>query len=154
MADVASIAAALLGHYNDANKSLQMTPQEQAMYQRHLTNLWGEGGVNNPDGSRSTLYQMSTTGPNGQTYNMPTVYNGQILSPDAAYQQAQQQGLSNFPAYATPQQAEDRYGAMHNFMDKDTGDYFAVRGPGALVPGFDPANPQNAALIKALQSIR
>lgn len=153
MADPASLATALMGNYKDANAALQMTPQEQALYQRHLKNLWGNGGVDNPDGSRSTLFQMSTTGPDGQTYNMPTVYNGQILPPGAAYQQAQQQGLQTFPSYETPDQAESRYQQMHGFMDKDTSAYMDVR-HGSLVPQIDLASPQNLALARILQGLK
>ncbi len=127
MADLQKLAQALMGNYDAANKSLGMNPQEQALYQRHLTNLWGSGGVDNPNGSRSSLFQMSTQGPDGRTYNLPTVYNGQILPPDAAYQQAQQQGLQNFPSYGSGDEAEARYQQMHGFMDKDTGAFFDVR---------------------------
>ena len=114
-------------NYNEANAALNMTPQEQALYQRHLTNLWGNGGVTNPDGSRSSLYQMSVGGPNGRFYNIPTVYGGQILPPDAAIQRAIQQGWGTFPSYPTAGAADARYQAMHNYMDKDTGAYFDIQ---------------------------
>jgi delta 1-pyrroline-5-carboxylate dehydrogenase len=45
----------------------QTTPQERSLYQRHLTNLTGPGGVDNPDGSRSTLFQ-ATVDHDGKTY--------------------------------------------------------------------------------------
>jgi hypothetical protein len=112
---------------------------------RHLANLWGPGGVDNPDGSRSSLYQVGFIGPDGRQYNVPSVYNGQILPPDDAIARAKQSGLSQFPSYATPQQAEARYQAMHDYMDRDTGDYFAIRRPdptqnpiwGSLAPPRD-----------------
>jgi hypothetical protein len=131
----------LLQNFTAANSALNMSPQEQALYKRHIGNLWGAGGVDNPDGSRSTLYQMSTTGPDGQTYNMPTVYDGQKLSPDAAYARGMQQGLGAFPAYPSPDAAESRYNAMHQFMDKDTSAYMDVRrNPlmlfGSMLPAF------------------
>jgi hypothetical protein len=53
-----------------ADKTLNLTPQERALYQRHLTNLNGPGGVDNPNGSRSTLFQMSFE-QDGKTYNIP-----------------------------------------------------------------------------------
>ena len=90
----------------------------------HLTNLYGKGGVNNPDGSRSTLYQM-TAEINGKTYVLPTVWNGQILSPQQALQQAQQYGLDKFPSYGSEQEAEARYQQMHNYMERDTETYLA-----------------------------
>lgn len=117
----------ILQNFTAANSALTMSPQEQAMYRRHLSNLWGNGGVDNPDGSRSTLYQMSTSGPDGRTYNLPTVYDGSLLQPDAAMGRAQQQGLGSFPSYPTPDAAEARYGQMHGYMDKDTAAYMDVR---------------------------
>jgi hypothetical protein len=115
-----------------AQRDLNLTPQERALYQRHLTNLYGPGGVDNPDGSRSTLYQMGVTMPDGRTYNLPTVYDGRILPPsgpwaDNAMTRAQQQGLDTFPSYQSPFEAENRYQQMHNYMDRDTAAYFNDR---------------------------
>ena len=62
-----------------AHQAMNLSPQEQALYQRHLDNLKGPGGVDNPDGSRSTLYQTSVD-IDGKTYNLPTVYDGKILT--------------------------------------------------------------------------
>lgn len=117
MTDLADFYAPQL---SDAKRRLFLSPQEAALYEHHLKNLWGPTGVDNPDGSRSTLFQMSTdTG--GQTYNMPTVYDGKILSPDAAFQRAQAIGLDRFPAYANTDAAERRYGQMHDQMENDRG---------------------------------
>lgn len=117
-----------MGNMADANAALNLTPQERALYQRHLTNLWGTGGVDNADGSRSSLYQANVTGPDGRSYNIPTVYNGAIITdPKEMKARAAAQGWNTFPSYATPDQAEARYQAMHEFMDKDTGAYFDVR---------------------------
>lgn len=151
MAD--KLAKVLAGNYEAANKALQMTPEEQAMYQRHLTNLWGNGGVNNPDGSRSTLYQVGFTGPDNRQYNVPSVYDGQIISPDAAIARAKQDGLAQFPSYPTPEAAEERYGQMHGYMDKDTGDYMDVRGNAPLYPTLGDGSPQNQALARALAKV-
>lgn len=133
MADNTSVFN-LLQNYNAAQSALSMTPQEQALYKRHLDNLWGSGGVDNPDGSRSSLYQMSTPGPDGQIYNIPTIYNGQkLLAPGQALGRAEAQGLGNFPAYPSFDAAESRYDQMHQFMDKDTAAYTDVRrGPLSL----------------------
>ena len=64
-----------------AEAAMNLSPQEQGLYLRHLSNLYGPGGVDNPptpdnpEGSRSSLYQ--TVEPhNGQYYNIPTVWNG------------------------------------------------------------------------------
>jgi hypothetical protein len=147
-----ALAGAPLGNYNAANRALFMSPQEQSLYQRHLTNLWGNGGVDNPDGSRSTLYQVGFTGPDNRQYNVPSVYDGQILSPDAAIARAQQSGLQQFPSYATPEQAEARYQAMHGYMDRDTTAYMGVRNA-PLYPTLADDSPQNAALAAMLAKV-
>lgn len=109
--------------YEQAQAALRMTPQERGLYERHLANLMGAGKVVHPTGDISTLYQMSVGGPENQTYNIPSVYNGQIVSPDRAVANAAQQGWYNFPSYPTPEAAEARYGQMHGFMDQDVGQY-------------------------------
>ena len=113
-------------NFQAAQQDLKLTPQEADLYQRHLSNLYGSGGVDNPDGSRSTLYQLSFEG-NGKTYNVPTVYNGAILPPDQAITKAYEQGIDKFPSYNTPEEAEARYNAMHGYMERDTGKYLAAR---------------------------
>ena len=65
------IDEAQLGNYRAADKALKLTPEEQALYRRHLENLWGSGGVDNPDGSRSSLYQAVEQGPGGQYRQHP-----------------------------------------------------------------------------------
>lgn len=111
--------------YEQAQAALQLTPEEKGLYERHLANLSGSGKVSHPDGSISTLYQMSVDGPGGQTYNIPSVYNGKILQPNQAIQNAAQQGWHTFPAYPTQEAAEARYEQMHSFMDQDVGNYLA-----------------------------
>jgi hypothetical protein len=106
-------------NYNAAMSQMQLNPQEQQLYQMHLSNLYGTGGVNNPDGSRSSLYQI-TANFDGQTYVIPTVWSGQILPPDQAIQMAKQYGLDKFPSYGSDQEAEARYQQMHGYMEKDT----------------------------------
>lgn len=120
----------------EAQKALSMTPQERALYARHLANGWGTGGVDNPDGSRSSLFQANVEGPDGRSYNIPTVYDGAKLPVPQAIDRAAQQGWQNFPAYATPEAAEARYvDGMHPFMDKDAVAYNAVRHSPGLPPG-------------------
>jgi hypothetical protein len=117
-----------LSNYNSAVKQMQLNPQEQALYQMHLQNLHGSGGVDNPpdatnpQGSRSSLLQ-TTFEINGKVYNIPTVWGGKILPPDQALQMAKQYGLEKFPSYSSEQEAEARYQQMHDYMDKDTGAY-------------------------------
>lgn len=125
-------------NFDIATESLGLNPQEQALYQRHLTNLNGPGGVDNPDGSRSTLFQ-TTLPHNGKFYNVPTVWDGKIeadMSPEGkfqglnqtAMQNIQKTGIENFPSYPSEDAAEARYMQMHDFMDRDTGAYMRSRG--------------------------
>lgn len=124
-----------------AQQALQLSPQEQALYQRHLTNLTGPGGVDNPDGSRSTLYQ-SVQEHGGKFYNVPTVWdgkretepytrgNGTVMDvPNStALANVDKAGWDTFPAYATPEAADARYDQMHGYMDADTAAYMQQRG--------------------------
>ncbi len=103
---------------NQVAHDLQLSPQEQFLYQHHLDNLVGPGGVTNADGSRSTVLQTSAER-DGQTYNLPTVWNGQELEPRAAYGPVGQVGWNRFPAYPDDTTAEARYAQMHRYMDED-----------------------------------
>jgi hypothetical protein len=114
------------GNFVAAQNNLNLTPQESALYQRHLQNLVGPGGVDNPDGSRSTLYQMSV-GLGGKFYNIPTVWDGKILQPDDAIARARQEGLDKFPSYSSEDEAEARYQKMHDYMERDTGAFLQAR---------------------------
>lgn len=129
-------------HFHEANRGLNLTPQEQALYGRHLTNLYGAGGVDNPDGSRSSLYQ-AVEEHGGKFYDIPTVWDGKIqtekwthpqtgkvwdIPNQQALQNVERAGWDSFPSYTTPEQADARYGQMHDYMEKDTGDYFDAAG--------------------------
>lgn len=109
---------------NRAKTDLNLTPQEEAFYQRHLTNLKGAGGVDHPDGSRSTVKNI-TIESDGKTYVLPTVYDGKIVSNDDAWRRAKTH-LSDFPSYASGDEADARYEAMHKLMDEDTQRYLAA----------------------------
>jgi len=108
--------------FEQAQADLHLTPQERNLYESHLANLWGSGGVNNPDGSRSTVLNV-TTGIDGKYYVLPTVYDGRILQLDDAVDRAAKLGLDTFPSYASPEEAEQRYEAMHNYMQQDTAEW-------------------------------
>lgn len=109
-------------NFNDAMKALNMNEQEQGLYQRHLKNLWGKGGVDNPDGSRSSIKNI-TAEFSGKTYVLPTVWDGEILGTDDAIARAKKEGLSKFPSYDSEEEATNRYDAMHDYMEKDTAAY-------------------------------
>jgi hypothetical protein len=61
-----------------------------------------------------------TVGIDGKTYILPTVYDGKLLSDDAAIEKAKTLGLDKFPSYATEEEASARYNKMHDYMDRDT----------------------------------
>lgn len=109
-------------NFNAAHAELKMTPQEQALYQRHLDNL-SAGGVKHEDGSTSTLYQTSFE-QNGKVYNIPTVWQTPegkpvIVPPEQAIKLANAEGIDKFPAYNSTDEAEARYEAMHKHMERD-----------------------------------
>jgi hypothetical protein len=123
-----------------AQGMLNLSPQEVALYQMHLKNLTGPGGVDNADGSRSTLFQ-SVQEHNGKFYNVPTVWNGKIetekytdpngkvwdVPNKTALQNVEKMGWDKFPSYSTPDEADARYDAMHKFMEQDTEQYLGDR---------------------------
>src|SRR5689334_7219474 len=97
--------------------SLNLNPQEQFLYNLHRINL-RNAPVNNEDGSVSTLRNM-TVGMDGKTYNIPTVWDGQVLPPDQALTHARSVGLDAFPSYPDEATANKRYDQMHSYMEKD-----------------------------------
>lgn len=123
-----------------AQGMLKLSPQEAALYQMHLKNLTGPGGVDNADGSRSTLYQ-SVQEHDGKFYNIPTVWGGKIetekytddrgkvwdVPNKTALANVEKMGWDKFPSYSTPDEADARYDAMHKFMEQDTSQYLAGR---------------------------
>lgn len=113
-------------NYRTALNEMNLTPQEQFLYKMHLDNLKGKGGVDNPDGSRSTLFQ-STVEFDGKHYSIPTVWDGKKLDIDAAIDRAKKVGLDKFPSYNSADDAEARYQQMHGYMEKDTAKYMQNR---------------------------
>lgn len=105
-------------NFNQANKDMHLSAQEQYLYNEHLNNLWGPGGVDNEDGSRSTLYN-TTVNVGGKERVLPTVWDGAKHTPSEAVERAKQKGLDNYPSYKTVQEAESRYHKMHDYMEKD-----------------------------------
>lgn len=139
-------------NFDSATSDLKLNKQEQALYQRHLQNLWGIGGTNNADGSRSSLYQ-SVQEHNGKFYNVPTVWNGKRETvsytnpqtgesfdvPNAtAMKNIEAEGWDTFPSYDTAEEADQRYSDMHGYMDKDTASYMQQRNNSSDddVPGY------------------
>jgi hypothetical protein len=100
-----------------ARSSMGLSPEEIALYQHHINNLQ-QGGVQNSDGSTSTLYQLSFQD-GDRTYNIPTIYGNTRLDPEEAIARAYKTGLQNFPSYKSPFAAENRYNRMHGYMEMD-----------------------------------
>jgi hypothetical protein len=112
-----------------------LTPQEQNLVEHHLDNLYGPGKVISPSGNVSTVLQAVTTRrPDGSRYyNIPTVWDGKVLTVDEAAERAAKAGWDKWPSYATPEQADLRYEWMHDLMAKDTGAYRAAGGAPSLL---------------------
>ena len=102
-----------------ASESLDLNGRERKLYERHLKNLWGSGGVTGEMGNRSTL-MATTVGFGGRTYLIPTVWDGKILSDEQAILRAKREGLRNFPQYRSVEEAQARYSKIHDYMDMDT----------------------------------
>lgn len=112
-----------------ASENLKLNARERNLYQRHLTNLYGTGGVTGEMGNRSTL-MATTVGFGGRTYLIPTVWGGKILDDDQAILKAKKLGLRNFPQYKSVEEAQARYSKMHDYMDMDVEAYVnAQRAP-------------------------
>jgi hypothetical protein len=126
---LANVAAGpLANHMAEAHAAMNLTPQEKFLYQTHLDNLQGTGKVVHPNGSISSLLQM-TFDKGGRTWSIPTVWNGQALPPDAAISMAEQTGgLERFPSYASGDEAEARYQQLHDYLGQDTADWIARQG--------------------------
>jgi hypothetical protein len=105
------------GNFDAASVDLDLSREEQSLYEHHLTEL-GCGGVKNADGSISTVRNI-TVGIEGRTYAIPTVWDGKIVSDDEAIAHAQKAGLNRWPAYESPEQASERYNALHGYMERD-----------------------------------
>lgn len=120
---------------------LKLTPEEQHLYQTHWDNLWGSGGQDNADGSRSTVY-TAVQEHDGKYYNIPTIWNGQretepytrddgstldVPNPIALSNVAAQ-GWDKFPSYPDPDTADSRYSEMHSYMEQDTNNYMTISG--------------------------
>ena len=137
---------------NAAQVELNMTPQERDLYQRHLDNLYGKGGVDNPptaenpEGSRSSLFQ-SVDKHDGRYYNLPNVYDGKKVDEAESLKRAGEQGWDKFPSYKTPEEAEARYQQMHDYMDKDTGRYFD-QNPRPQAPQQPQVTPEMAKALE------
>ena len=108
---------ALSGGQHHPVDLLGLNQQERSLYQHHLNEL-SRGGVRNADGTGSTVKQM-TTEFDGRTYNLPTVWGGNVLSEKEAILRALSSGLDKFPSYKTRDEAQKRYDLMHGFMEQD-----------------------------------
>lgn len=117
-------AGPVANHMAEADSALNLSPEEKFLYNTHLQNLNGTGKIVHPDGSISSLLQMSFES-GGKIYNIPTVWGGKQLDPSDAIRAAEKVGLNKFPSYGTEDDAESRYEAMHQYLEKDTGDFIA-----------------------------
>jgi hypothetical protein len=101
-----------------ADAALKLTPQEKYLYQHHLSNIATRQGTNNPGGDYSSVKQASVE-IDGKTYNLPTIWHGKELPVPDAIKMAKAQGLHNWPAYSTEDEAMQRYNQMHKYMAMD-----------------------------------
>jgi len=96
-------------------EDLNLTPQERFRWLIHLNNL--KNPVVNEDGSISTLRQLSFE-QDGRTYNVPTVWNAAVHSPEESIRRARAIGIFKYPSYPSRDEAEARYQQMHKYMER------------------------------------
>lgn len=128
-------------NFKAATNEMNLSSQEQALYKMHLKNLTGPSGVDNADGSRSSLFQ-AVEPHNGRFYNIPTVWDGKIETEkwtrpsdgkvfDVPNKKAKanvaKMGWDKFPSYSSPDEADARYEQMHSYMEKDTEKYLSFK---------------------------
>ena len=101
-----------------ADKILKLSPEEKALYQRHLTNMAKtQGGIQNGDKKSSLL--ATTVEVDGKTYVIPTVRDGKILPTKEAVDAAAAEGFDKYPSYPDEVTAKARYDKVHDFMERD-----------------------------------
>jgi hypothetical protein len=115
-------------HMAEADATMDLSPEEKFLYNTHLQNLNGTGKIVHPDGSISSLLQMSFE-QDGKFYNIPTVWGGKQLDPVDAIKAARAVGLDRFPSYKSEDEAEARYEALHHFLERDTSEFMAGAKP-------------------------
>ncbi|PWT78348.1 MAG: hypothetical protein C5B60_01285, partial [Chloroflexi bacterium] len=133
-------------NFADATEALSLTPQEQYLYQHHLQNLYGPGKVIQPDGSVSTMLQANVAGPDGRSYNIPTVWYGRELPVPMARALAARAGWNNWPSYPDAGEAERRYADMHEFMEGDTAAVGHADGGRVRLQGGGPGDDDDEVL--------
>lgn len=125
---VDAMTSAFPSNLPSATAGMNLTPQEQALYAYHLRNLYGQGKVENPNGSISTIYQAVVPHA-GRYFNIPTVWDGKITDVPEAIKRASAEGWQNWPSYPSPQVADSRYSRMHEYMGEDTYNWAQRRNP-------------------------
>ena len=121
-------------NYWAALHELNLTPQEQHVYNHHRQNF-NNGGVPHPDGSISTFLNFTTDAGTNRQYILPQVWDNQILDQRAATARAVKEGLDKWPSYPTWQEAEKRYQQIHKYMERDTVDRRLNANPIGQPPG-------------------
>ena len=115
----------------------EFSPEELNLYWHGLGNMYRPDRAMSPRGDLSTVLQAVVGGPGGRYYSIPTVWDAQPLTVDEARQRAAAQGWAHWPSYGTPEQADYRYGLLHQYMDRDTARFRQNRGLTGLLGGFD-----------------
>jgi hypothetical protein len=133
-------------NFNEAIDKLGLNAQEQFYYNTHRRNFM-KGGVKNPDGSVSTVVG-GVHNIDGREYLLPSVWDGQIhKNRNEIIDHAKKVGLSNYPNYATADEALKREKAMHDYMEKDVAavkNWHNQNPNGKLQDHADDASQQNA----------
>jgi hypothetical protein len=103
-------------NFEAAKQQLNMSSEEQFLYNHHLGNL-RRGGIRGNGGA--STYKGITAEIDGRVYMLPTIWDNKRLSEEESVRRAKEVGLDKFPFYNSEEEAQKRYGAIHEFMDMD-----------------------------------
>jgi hypothetical protein len=102
-----------------ADRNLRLNRRETRLYERHLDNLYGSGGVDDGLGGRATLLS-DIVSEGGRHYIVPRIWDGKVLSSSEALKMARKESLRRLPAYSSKAKAEARLRDIHEYMDMDS----------------------------------
>lgn len=105
----------------DVFKNYKLTPAVQAVIDYHRRHLQLGTGLRNADGSMTTFKGAIVGTPEGNIL-MPTYWNGAVRDIPDAMRMMMKSGIK-FPAYKTPEEAEQAESRLHKIMEEDTQEF-------------------------------
>lgn len=116
-------------HFEAAKRNLNLSKQEENLYQHHLDEL-SYGGLKRPTGEVSSAYATTVPSEDGtKQILIPTIQDGKQLDQAGIRSSTLYPWADSgyFPSYSSPEEAQARYQEIHNYMERDTLDYLDGR---------------------------